>query len=72
MAFGWFYDAGLLPHKRVKHAGSGDKACSFPFLFTSHSSAGRAHHERINEGKTDDLESNKDKEREFLCAAKRG
>lgn len=38
------------------------------FLFTFHSSAGRAHHERINEGKTDDLKSNKNEEREFLCA----
>lgn len=49
---------------------AGTKPAPAHFLFTFHSSADRAHQERINEGKTDHLESNRNEEREFLCAAK--
>lgn len=73
MAFSWFYDVGLLLRKRMKHTGSREtKLAPSHFLFMFHSSEGRAQHEGINEGKTDDLKNNKDSERGFLHAAKGG
>lgn len=71
MAFRWFYDVGLLLHKCMKHTSSREtKLALSHFLFMFHSSEGVAQHERINEGKIDDLKKNKDSETGFLCAAK--